>query len=74
MLIEVVQDIIKTLELEWDIVQVIEAGMVIMWEVIKGRGEIIITIDGVIIGIEVMIEIGVGHMKGRVEVGEIIAV
>ena len=33
-----------------------------------------ITIDGVILGIEVTIEIGVDHMKCRVEVGEIIEV
>ena len=48
--------------------------MVIIQEVIKGTGEIIITIDEVIIGIKVTIEIGVDHMKGRVEVGEIIEV
>ena len=35
---------------------------------------IIITIEEVIIGIEVTIGIGVDHMKGRVEVGEIIEV
>ena len=34
-------------------------------------GEIII-IEGVVIGIEVMIGIGVDHLKGRVEIGEII--
>ena len=39
-------------------------------------GEIIIItiIEEVIIGIEVMIGIGVDHLKGRVEIGEIIEV
>ena len=34
-------------------------------------GEIII-MEGVVIGIEVMIRIGVDHLKGRIEIGEII--
>ena len=42
MLIEVIQDIIKTLEVEWDIVQVIEVVMVTIQEVIASLGEIII--------------------------------
>ena len=37
----------------------------------KGTEEIIIT-EEVIIGIEVTIGIGVDHLKGRVEIGEII--
>ena len=76
MLTEIIQDIIKPLEVGQGIVQIIEAIMVTIQEVIKGMGEIIITtiIEGVIIGTEVMIGIGVGHMKGRVEKGEIIEV
>ena len=49
--------------------------MVTIQEVINSMGGIIITIiEEVIIGIEVMIGIGVDHMKGRVEIGEIIEV
>ena len=76
MLIEVVQDIIETLEVEQGIVQIIEVVMVTIQEVIKGMGEIIIItiIEEVILGIEDMIGIGLDDMKGRVEIGEIIEV
>ena len=37
-------------------------------------GEVIITIEEVIIGIGVMIGIGVDHMKDRIEIGEIVEV
>ena len=47
--------------------------MVTIQEIIKGMGEIII-IEEVIVGIKVTIGIGVDHMKGRVEIGEIIEV
>ena len=72
MLIKVIQDIIDTLEIEWGIVQIIEVDMVTIKEVIKGRGQI--TIEEVILGIEVMIGIGVDHMKDRIKIGEIIEV
>ena len=74
MLIEITQDIIKTLEVKWGIVQIIEVVMVTIHEVIKGIAEIIIItiVEEVIIGIKVMIGIGVDHMKGRVQIGEII--
>ena len=76
MLIEIIQDIVETLEVEQGIVQVIEVVKVTIQEVIRGTGEIIIItiIEEVIIGIKVMIGIGVDHMKGRVEIGEIIEV
>ena len=76
MLIEVIQDIIKTLEVEWGIVQIIEVVMVTILKVIKGTGEIIIItiIEEVIIGTDITIGIGVDHMKGRVEIGEIIEI
>ena len=68
MYIEVIQDIIKTLEVEQGMFQMIEVVTVIIQEVIKGTEEIIITktIEEAIIGIEVIIGIGIGHMKGRV--------
>ena len=76
MYIKAVQDIIKTLEVYWGKVKKIEVVMVIIQEVIRGTGEIIITIiiEEVIIGIKVTIGVGIGHMKGRVEIGEIIGV
>ena len=45
--------------------------MVTIQEVIKDMGEIIIT-EEVTIGIKVTIGIGVDHLKGRAEIGEII--
>ena len=39
---EVVLDTAKILEAEWDIAQMIEADMDIIWELIKGMEEIII--------------------------------
>ena len=75
MYIKVFQDIIKTLEVEQGTVQIIEVLMVKMQGLFKGIGEIIITIiEEVMTGIEVTIGIGVDHMKGRVEIGEIIGV
>ena len=71
MYIEVVQDSTKILEAEQDIAQIIEVVMVITWEVIKGMGEIMI-IEGVAIEIKAMIGKGVDHLKGRVEIWEIV--
>ena len=74
--IKVIQDIIKTLEEKWGIVQIIEVVMVTIGEVINGMEErIVITIiEEAIIGIKVTIGIGVDHMKGRVDIGETIEV
>ena len=44
--------------------------MVTTHEVIRGMQEIIIIIEGMIIGIGFMIGIGVGQLKDRIEVGE----
>ena len=43
--------------------------MVTMHEVIRGLQETIV-IEGMIIEIDLMTEIGVGHLKDRIEVGE----
>ena len=48
--------------------------MVSMHEVIRGMGEIIVTIEGMVIEIKVTTGIGVEHLKDRIEVGEMIAV
>ena len=50
--------------------------MVTIQKVIRGTGEIIIItiIEEVIIGTDVTIGVGVDHMKGRVEIGEIIEI
>ena len=47
--------------------------MVTTHEVIRGMQEIII-IEGMTIGIEFIIGIGVGHLRDRIEVGEMIEV
>ena len=63
------QHMIRTLELGPDIILIAEVIMFIRHEVIRGMQEIIVT-EGMIIGIDFMIEIGVGHLKDRIEVGE----
>ena len=64
---------IRTSEVGQDIILIAEVIMITMHKVIRGmRGTIVI--EGMIIGIDFMIEIGVGHLKDRIEVGEIIEV
>ena len=48
--------------------------MVTTHEVIRGMQEIIVIIEEMIIGIEFTIGIGVGHLRDRIEVGEMIEV
>ena len=48
--------------------------MVMMCEVIRGMGEMVVIIEGMIIEIKIMTGIGVGHLKDRKEVGEMIEV
>ena len=48
--------------------------MVTTCEVIRGMGEIIATIEGMVIEMIITIGIGVGHLKDRIEVGEMIEV
>ena len=69
-----VQSIIRTLEVGQGIILITEVVMVTMHEVFRGMGEIIVIIEGVIIGIEVTTEIEVGHLRDRIEVGEMIEV
>ena len=52
-----------------DIILIVEIIMVIMHEVIRGMQETIV-IKGMIIEINFMIEIGVGHLKDRIGVGD----
>ena len=44
--------------------------MVTTCKVIRDMGEIMVIIQGMIIGIEFMTGIGVGHLRDRIEVGE----
>ena len=48
--------------------------MVTMCKVIKSMGEIIVTIEGMVIEIKITTGIGVRHLKDRIEVGEMIEV
>ena len=48
--------------------------MVTTHKVIRGMGEIIATIEGMVIEIKITIGIAVGHLKDRIEVGEMIEV
>ena len=66
--IEDVQDIIKIIEVGQDMILVIEVVTGIIQEVIKGmEGIIVVMTEEVVIEIKIMIEIGVGHMKDRIE-------
>ena len=59
----------KTTEVGQDMILIIEVAMGIIQEVIKGMGDQIITItEGETLGINIMIEIGVCHMRGRTEI------
>ena len=69
MITDVVQDTIKTSEMKCYIVPVVEVAMATMHEVIKGMEEISI-MEEVVIGISSIIKIGVGHLRDKVEIGE----
>ena len=64
----------RTLEAGLGIISRAEIIMVTMHEVIRGMQEIIIIIEGIITGIKLSIGIGVGHLRDRIEVGEMIEV
>ena len=71
MYIEDVQDIIKIIDVGHDMILIIEVVTGIIQEVIKGmEGIIIVITEEVAIGIKIMIEIRVGHMKDRIEMEE----
>ena len=58
----------KTIEVSQDMILIIEVVTNIIQEVIKGMGDrITITIAWETLEIEITIEIGVGHMKDRIE-------
>ena len=69
MSIEFIQDIIKILGEEQYLVPIIEVVMAIMHKVIKGMEDMAIT-EEVVTEIKLIIEEGVGHLKDRIEVGE----
>ena len=48
--------------------------MVTMCKVIRGMGEIMVIIEGMVIEIKIMTGIGVGYLKDMIEVGEMIEV
>ena len=59
----------QDLEVGQDIILIAEVIMVTMNKVIRGmQGTIVI--EGIMIEIDFIIEIGVGHLKDRIEVGE----
>ena len=53
---------------------IIEVVIAIMHEEIRGMGEIVVIIEGTVTEIKIMIGTGVGHIKHRIEVGEMIEV
>ena len=59
----------KTIEVGQGMILITEVATHIIQEVIKGMGDqIIITIEGETLGIRIMIDTGVGHMKDRIEI------
>ena len=48
--------------------------MVTMHGVIRGLGETMVIIEGMVIEIKIMTGIGVGHLKDGIQVGEMIKV
>ena len=73
MCIQVIQHITRTLEVG-DIILITELVMVTTRKVIRDMGETIATIERMVIEIKIMTEIGVGHLKDRIGVGEMIEV
>ena len=72
---DVIQDKIKIIEAGQGIILIIEVVMDIIHKVIKGMADTIIIItEEVVIEVKVMIGIGVGHMKDRIETEETIEV
>ena len=66
--IEDIQDKVKIMEVGQDMILITEVVMGIIQEVIKGMEGIIVGITEVVaIVIKIMIEIGVGHMKDKME-------
>ena len=72
--IGVIQHITRTSEVGQGIILITEVVKVTMHEVIRDMGEIMVIIEGMIIWIEFMTGIGVGHLRDRIEVGEMIGV
>ena len=65
----------RTIEVGQGMILIIEVAMDITQEVIKGMGDqIIITTEGETLGIKIMIEIGVCHMKDGTEIGGMVEV
>ena len=59
----------KTIEVGQDMILIVEVVTDIIQEVIKGmENRIIITTEGETLEIKIIIEIGVGHMKDRIEI------
>ena len=70
----VIQHITRTLEVGQGIILITEAVLVTTCEVIRGMGEIMVIIEGMVIEIKIMTGIGVGHLRDRIEVGQMIEV
>ena len=63
----------KTIQVGHDMILIIEVVTDIIQEVIKGMGDrIIITTEGETLEIKIMMEIGVGHTKDRIEIEEMV--
>ena len=72
---EDIQDIIKIIEVGQDMILVIEVATGKIQEAIKGmEGIIIVIIEEVVTEIKIMIEIGVCHIKDRIEAEETVDV
>ena len=75
---EDIQDVVKIIGAEQDVILIIQVVTGIMQEVIKCMGGskiiIITAIEGVVIEIKIMIGTRVGHTKDRVEIEETVEV
>ena len=62
----------KIIEVGQDIFLIMEVVMDIMREVIKGMGDRIIITKGETLEFKIMIEIGVGHIRDRIEIARMV--
>ena len=69
MITEITQGIIKTLGIEHHIIPITELAMTTMHEAIKGIEDTMI-MEEVAIGVKLIIEAGVGHLRDKIEIRE----
>ena len=64
------QGIDKIIEVAQDTILIIGVVMEIIWEVIRDMGDRIIITEGETLGIRIMTEVEIDHMRDKIEIGD----